>query len=73
MLWDSVCVLFTPDPSALLFSWQFRRCQACPGFPAQLPHPSWVARAVLGMFPASQEGTPGHVPAGGSHWKGTLG
>lgn len=42
-------------------------------FPAHLPDPSLVARAVLGMFKPSQEGTHGHGPAGGSHWKGTLG
>lgn len=78
MLWDPLHVLFTPYlyPTTLWLSWlpwRFRHCQACPGFPAQLPHPSLVARAMLGMFTASQEGTPGHVPAGGSQRQGTLG
>lgn len=47
--------------------------RAGPGFPAQIPHPSFVARTVLGMLTATQEDTPGHVTAGGSLWRGTLG
>lgn len=88
MLCGIPCVCFshptsTPPPCLLCRQdscwlqpkpWQFGHRQGLSWLPSTAPHtPVLWPGPCWGCSRPARRGTPGHVPAGGSHWRGTLG